>query len=199
MRQSWNIHFCSRGNGIGTRRFVPPFCRGILTEECPDVDEDFSFSLSLSPSPSASRSRCHCLSLRSLSRCLSLRSQSRCLYLSLRLSLPLSWELRLRFGGKILGTILIYIIPVPGTYVCCRKRVSMFLTACLPPYPRAAPIRTVRPIHKPLAAPCLSQRNFVMLMLYWQTLRMKYMLNITTGRGYTQVCIDGIYIIPGIL
>lgn len=26
-----------------------------------------------------------------------------------------------------------------------------------------------------------------MLALYWQTLRMKYMLNVTTGRGYTQV------------
>lgn len=26
-----------------------------------------------------------------------------------------------------------------------------------------------------------------MLALYWQTLRMKYMLNQATGRGYTQV------------
>lgn len=34
----------------------------------------------------------------------------------------------------------------------------------------------------------LPRRNFVMLALYWQTLRMKYMLNVTTGRGYTQVC-----------
>eukprot|EP00904_Undaria_pinnatifida_P012715 jgi/Undpi1/8574/HiC_scaffold_25.g11039.m1 len=32
----------------------------------------------------------------------------------------------------------------------------------------------------------LPRRNFVMLALYWQTLRMKYMLNTTTGRGYTK-------------
>ncbi|CAM9234427.1 unnamed protein product [Pylaiella littoralis] len=32
----------------------------------------------------------------------------------------------------------------------------------------------------------LPRRNFVMLALYWQTLRMKYMINSTTGRGYTQ-------------
>ncbi|CAM9325483.1 unnamed protein product [Scytosiphon promiscuus] len=32
----------------------------------------------------------------------------------------------------------------------------------------------------------LPRRNFVMLGLYWQTLRMKYMINAATGRGYTQ-------------
>lgn len=32
----------------------------------------------------------------------------------------------------------------------------------------------------------LPRRNFVMLGLYWQMLRMKYMLNVATGRGYTQ-------------
>eukprot|EP00752_Nemacystus_decipiens_P008036 g7181.t1 len=31
----------------------------------------------------------------------------------------------------------------------------------------------------------LPRRNFVMLVLYWQTLRMKYMINAATGRGYT--------------
>eukprot|EP00903_Cladosiphon_okamuranus_P008550 g8208.t1 len=31
----------------------------------------------------------------------------------------------------------------------------------------------------------LPRRNFVMLLLYWQTLRMKYMINAATGRGYT--------------
>lgn len=33
----------------------------------------------------------------------------------------------------------------------------------------------------------LFARNFIMLALYWQVLRMKYMLNDTTGRGYTKV------------
>ncbi|CAM9555928.1 unnamed protein product [Hapterophycus canaliculatus] len=32
----------------------------------------------------------------------------------------------------------------------------------------------------------LPRRNFLMLVLYWQSLRMKYMMNAATGRGYTQ-------------
>lgn len=45
----------------------------------------------------------------------------------------------------------------------------------------------IRKLNVDICRPSANHRNFVMLALYWQTLRMKYMINAATGRGYTMV------------